>query len=121
MSNFETLLPPPIRNRSENYNSNQNKQSLCEKLHVGHINCFISGIILIIITIISIQITPLVNDANELVHDGSNTLKDMNVIIPDVTNTLNDMHTVIPNIKKTVHDMNIIIPQVKNFTLIIIQ
>ena len=116
MSSFETLLPPPIRSRYENNDSSisKNKLPFYKKLHIGHANCFITGIILIILTIISIQITPLVNDANELVHDGSNTLKDMNVIIPDVTSTLNDMNTIIPNVKKTVHDMNIIIPQVKN-------
>lgn len=115
MASFETLLPPPVRAR---YNSDENKIKtqfpLYKKIKVTHINCIMSFITMIILIIISIQITPIVNDANKLVKDGSDTLKDMSVIIPDVTKTLDDMKFVIPEVKKTLYDMDIIIPEVKD-------
>lgn len=116
MSSFETLLPPPIRSRydSDEINSNRTETPFYRKLHLGHANFFLNSIVLIMLVIISIEITPLINDANMLVHDGSKTLKDIDLIIPDVSNTLDDMRVVMPNVKNTLDDMDIIIPQIKH-------
>ena len=69
--------------------TNDNPISLTNRLrNTIYCNCIMTTISAIIMFSIALSVIPLAYDANILVNDAGETLKDMNVIIPEVKDTL---------------------------------
>ena len=100
MSSFEILLPDSDIHHIHQLNEKKNSFSKLYKLvNTVHINCILISIILIILVNISIQLSPLVYNANKLIHDTNDVLVDINIVIPDIQYNLKELHTIMPEIK----------------------
>jgi hypothetical protein len=68
--------------------NNSNKDINICSIRAIYINTFLSIVMCIILIVIASFLVPLTKDANILIDDASDTLKDMDIIIPEVKHTL---------------------------------
>ena len=68
--------------------NNSNKDINIWSIRAIYINSFLSIVMCIILIVIASFLVPLTKDANILIDDASDTLKDMSIIIPEVKHTL---------------------------------